>query len=265
MNIDVVLKKQLKVCIIQSDIVWENLTLNFEKYEALIPTNVPFDLIVLPEMFSSGFSISTNTCAEAVDGLSFKWLQQKAIKTKSAIAASIPVLDNGNFFNRFYFVFPDGTFEFYDKNHLFSYAGEHLSFSAGNKRVIIKYKGWKILPLVCYDLRFPVWNCNRFDNGEFDYDLAIYVANWPSARKHAWNTLLQARAIENQCWVVGANRVGLDGKNIFYSGNSAIINPYGEVVNTMEDNEAALEGVLDLGFLNSYREKFSVSNDWDKF
>ncbi len=265
MNKQFVVKEQLKIAVIQSDIIWENRDLNFKKYNSLIPTNKHYDLIVLPEMFSTGFSVSTYNCAEEVEGYSFIWLQQKAISLNSAMVASIPTIDNGKLYNRLYFIFSDGTFEFYDKHHLFSHGGEHLMFSAGENKVIINYKGWKILPLVCYDLRFPIWNCNKFDNGNYDYDMAIYVANWPDVRSHAWKVLLQARAIENQCWVIAANRVGYDGKNIYHSGNSEVINPYGEVVNTANENETVIEAVVDLDFLNSYRSKFSVANDWDNF
>lgn len=258
-------KEKLTICVIQPDIIWENSEKNFDNYQKLIPNNKEFDLIVLPEMFSSGFSVNTGDCAEAPDGKSFQWLKCMAKKINSAFATSIAVFENDKILNRFYFIYPNGSFDTYDKHHLFSYGGEHLTFSQGTKRIIINYKGWKILPMVCYDLRFPVWNSNRFIDNQYDYDLAIYVANWPHSRKHAWQTLLQARAIENQCWVLAANRVGTDGKGTFHSGNSAIINPYGEIIQTSENDEAVLEDVIDLEFLNVYREKFGVANDWDTF
>lgn len=256
---------KLNVGIVQLDISWENRECNFQKYDALIPSDKNYDLIILPEMFSSGFSVSTSICAENPEGESFKWLQKKAISLNSAIASSIAIVENNKIYNRFYFIFPDGTYLTYNKNHLFSYGGEHLMFTKGKDKVIINYKGWKILPMVCYDLRFPVWNSNRFIDNQYDYDLAIYVANWPEVRNHAWQILLQARAIENQCWVLAANRVGLDGKGINHSGNSAIVNPYGEIIHSVNNAEAMIEGVVDLDFLNSYREKFGVADDWDKF
>lgn len=258
-------EKKLRIAIIQADIFWENPESNLKKYDLLIPEKRKFDLIVMPEMFSTGFSVSTRDGAEESNGISFQWLQQKAKSLNTAMIGSIPTIIDGKLFNRLYFIFPDGTFEYYDKHHLFSYSGEHLTFSAGEKRVIVNYKGWKILPLVCYDLRFPVWNCNRFEDGSYDYDMAIYIANWPHVRTHAWKVLLQARAIENQCWVVASNRVGIDGKEIYYSGNSAVINPYGEEITSVIDEETVLEAEADLDFLNSYRNKFSVASDWDKF
>ncbi len=256
---------ELTIGIVQSYIVWENKLKNFEKYETLLAHRKGFDIVVLPEMFSCGFSVNTDKCAEESKGASFEWMCNLSKRLNAAVVASIPVKENGKIYNRFYFVMPDGQSYEYNKRHLFSYGGEHHLFSGGEERLIFEYKGWKILPMVCYDLRFPVWNSNRFVDGVYDYDLAICVANWPQSRRHAWTTLLQARAIENQTWMIAANRVGIDGRELSYSGDSMVVNPYGEIVNTASQIETILEAKISLEFLQSYRQKFAFANDWDKF
>lgn len=259
------IQSELSIGIVQSDIIWEDKFHNFEKYESLLSHRKGYDIVVLPEMFSCGFSVNTDKCAEEPKGESFEWMQKMSKQMQSAFAASVPVRENNKIFNLFYFVMPDGSYFEYDKHHLFSYGGEHLLFSRGAERTIIDYKGWKIFPIVCYDLRFQVWNSNRFVDGNYDYDMAICVANWPQSRSHAWKTLLQARAIENQAWLLASNRVGVDGMDLLYAGDSMVVNPYGEIQNTASQIETVLEAKVSLDFLKSYREKFAFAADWDAF
>ncbi|MBO7331664.1 MAG: nitrilase family protein, partial [Alistipes sp.] len=195
----------MKVTILQRDILWADPATNIARADEAIARNAGSDLYVLPEMFSTGFCVEPETVAESLDGEALQWMKSKAAATNAAIAGSVVVTDGERYFNRFYFVKPDGEVEYYDKRHLFTYGGEHLRFTAGDRRVVMEWRGVRILLEVCYDLRFPVWARNRDD-----YDMIIYVASWPTTRMLAWSTLLVARAIENQCYVVGVNRVGSD-------------------------------------------------------
>lgn len=212
----------INVTLIQSDIIWEDRISNLKKYQEKINQIESTDLIILPEMFTTGFSMSPKSISENMNGETIQWMKQNAHKMNSAICGSIIIEEDSKYFNRFIWVNPDGSIHHYDKRHLFSFAGENENYTPGNEKIIIEYKGWKICPLICYDLRFPVWSRNSED-----YDLLIYVANWPDKRKSAWKSLLTARAIENQCYVIGVNRVGIDGKNLVYSGESQIINMFG--------------------------------------
>lgn len=264
----------LKVSIIQSELHWENVDQNLEMFAQKIEAiSESTDIIVLPEMFNTGFSMDSSELAETMDGKTVAWMKAQAIKSNAVITGSLIVKEiplsggaRGGFFNRLIWAQPDGKLYTYDKRHLFRMAGEHNHFTAGDNRLIIEYKGWRICPLICYDLRFPVWSRNTSKNESPVYDILIYVANWPAVRKQPWSKLLEARAIENQCYVIGVNRVGEDGKGIAYSGNSVVVNPKGDVISSIAENADTTESVdLSLAELNEFREKFPVSLDGDDF
>ncbi len=247
----------MKITILQQDIAWGNPQENCQRAEAAIMQNQGSELYVLPEMFSTGFATKPEGIAES-DEYSINWMKQMASKQNAAICGSVATQKDGRFYNRFYFVKPDGEVTYYDKHHLFTYSGEHKQFTPGDKRVVVKYKGVRILLLVCYDLRFPVFSRNHKD-----YDMAIYVASWPTPRQKAWDTLLRARAIENQCFLVGVNRVGTDPA-CQYSGGSVILDPYGEVIaGCIPSQVDAATGEIDMQILAEYRKKFPVLNDQD--
>jgi predicted amidohydrolase len=252
----------LKVAIVQSDIVWHNAEknrTNFSKKINAISEDV--DVIVLPEMFSTGFSMKPQNVAETMQGETVEWMQQIASKKNCAISGSIIITENKCFYNRFLFVHPSGKIQYYDKRHLFTLAGEHKIYTAGNEKIIIDYKGWKICPLVCYDLRFPVWARNIED-----YDLLLYVANWPKPRISAWDALLRARAIENMCYLVGVNRVGADTNKLEYIGHSAAFDCLGESICKNEiENEFVEVVTLDKKLITKVRKGLNFLNDRDKF
>lgn len=258
----------LRITIVQSQLHWETRDKNLEMFnKLLLGLNGKTDLIVLPEMFTTGFTMNTKALAESTPGFTLEWMQQKAVEANAAITGSIIAEEDGKYFNRLLWVNPDGSWHKYDKRHLFTMVGEDQYFIAGTERLVVEYKGWKILPLVCYDLRFPVWarNKNQSD-GQPDFDVMIYVANWPEARKKPWKKLLLARAIENQAFVIAANRVGKDKKEITYSGDSAIIDPYGEYIAQSEPGvEQLLDATISYQTLSNFRKKFPVLNDGDKF
>ncbi len=248
----------MKVIILQSDIEWANPVANVQNINKMIDAAGVADLYVLPEMFSTGFCTEPEGVAEPMDSATLRWMQQKAAVTGAAIAGSIAVYEDGKYYNRFYFVKPNGMVSHYDKHHLFTYGGEHNHFTAGNERVVVEHCGVRILLEVCYDLRFPVWSRNRGD-----YDMILYVASWPESRVAAWSALLVARAIENQCYVAGVNRVGSDPK-CNYCGGSAIIDPYGNTLATCDmGEECAVSAEVDMEALRAFREKFPVLNDAD--
>lgn len=249
----------MKVSILQHDIAWGNPTENRQHLEQLIELAPEADLYVLPEMWSTGFATEPEGLAER-DDATLQWMKQMALRYDAALAGSVAVEENGKFYNRLYFVKPDGMVEYYDKHHLFSYGGEDKHYACGNKRVVVEWRGVRFLLAVCYDLRFPVWM--RYCG---DYDAMLCVANWPTVRIDSWNILLRARAIENQCFVVGVNRVGKD-PNCEYCGCSAIINPYGQIIVECERHkECSAEAVLDMQMLQAYRTKFPALNEKDKF
>lgn len=248
----------MKVTVLQQDIVWADPAENVRRAGQAIDCNPGSDLYVLPEMFSTGFCTQPEGIAEPADSDTLRWMKVMASQTGAAIAGSIAIHEDGKYFNRFHFVTPDGETITYDKKHLFTFGGEHERFTAGDKRVIVNYKGVRILLEICYDLRFPIWSRNRGD-----YDMIIYVASWPTPRVEAWKALLTARAIENQCYVVGVNRVGTDPGNE-YCGGSRVIDPYGKVIAECEggkEMEATAE--VDMNVLEAFRAKFPVLNDAD--
>lgn len=250
----------MKVTLFQSDIIWGNPSANLEHLEAALANYSDSDLVVFPEMFSTGFITDSVEYAEVYPGQSLPWLREMAAKYDFALAGSVAVNVDGRNFNRFFFVKPDGSVTEYDKRHLFSYGGEDKKFSAGDARVVIEWRGVRFMPIVCYDLRFPVWirNCN-------DYDAIICVANWPAVRSYAWDTLVRARAIENQCYMLAVNRAGTDSVGQ-YKGGTVLLNPYGEVLAESKDYvEDIISGEIDMDMLNAFREKFPVKADADKF
>lgn len=256
------MSNQLTISCIQADLVWENAVQNRanldKKINALDSTT---DIIILPEMFTTGFAMQPELLAEPMNGTTVTWMQETAKTKGSAICGSIIIAENNNFYNRFLFVTPDGNIEYYNKRHLFSLAGEHDHYQNDNKQVIVTYKDWRICPLVCYDLRFPVWSRNTSN-----YDVLIYVANWPKPRITAWNTLLKARAIENMSYVVGVNRIGTDPNKNEYSGNSVIIDELGNALTPLAENkEVTLTTTLSKEKLQNSRNKFSFLNDQDQF
>lgn len=253
--------QNLKISFLQSKFAWEDPAVNRKRYSEKINLLPDTDLIILPEMFPTGFSMNAKKLAEEPEGETFSWMIKTAKKKQAAITGSVIIVENQKYYNRLYFVFPDGRFETYDKKHLFSFAEEHKTFSPGNKKIILEFKGWKICPLICYDLRFPVWSRNVEE-----YDLLIYVAYWPHVRIPAWDALLRARAVENMCYSVGVNGIGTDGNGHTYSGHSAIYGPLGNLLST-EDYEKELSETISLNKteLMDIRQKMAFLEDRDSF
>ena len=252
----------MKITLVQPDILWENKPGNLDKLEIMLKDiSGKTDLVILPEMFTTGFSMKVRELSEDYGAQTFKWMENLSRKGNCAICGSFIVNLSANYLNRFVFITPDGRSFFYDKRHLFSIGGEDIKFKRGGKRLIIQYKDYRINTIICYDLRFPVW-CRNIN----DYDLLICVANWPDNRREVWNTLLKARAIENQCFVAGVNRVGIDGENIIYAGESVILDPRGKTITSLKEYE---EGIVTaeilLSDLQDFRKKFPVWKDADDF
>lgn len=258
--------ENLNITIIQADLAWGDKNRNIENFNQLMKKVDNTDVIILPEMFTTAFAVQDQSFAEEPKGESYEWMKAMA-KTKNAVVAgSIFAIDNGNYYNRLIWMNPDGTSQEYDKRHLFRLAGEHNNFSPGNKKFIAHVKGWRILPLICYDLRFPVWSKNTYNNNEYEYDCLVYIANWPGRRNFTWKSLLVARAIENQSYVVGVNRIGEDGNDIPYYGDSMVLNYKGKnILDTIPNQEAVENITLDYEELKEFRESFTVGLDWDKF
>lgn len=254
----------LNITFIQTHLQWEDVVKNLKHFsEKLDQVNEPTDIIVLPEMFTTGFTMNPNVMAEEHGGKTLQWMLQKAKEKNCVLTGSISIKDGNTFHNRLYWVMPDGTFKHYDKRHLFQMGNEHQHYTAGTQKLIVDYRGWKICPLICYDLRFPVWSRNR---KEETYDLLLYVANWPEVRSYPWKQLLIARAIENQSYVVGVNRIGDDGNNIAHSGDSAVINPRGEIISKPNTNQDVIETIsLSATYLKEFRKLFPVMMDGDEF
>jgi omega-amidase len=250
----------MKIALIQPEIIWEDKEKNFLAVDEAINRLINPDLVVLPEMFSTGFSMNVEKLAEPAQGKTMKWLKDKAQSHNCCISASFIVKENASYYNRFVFVFADGSAEHYDKRHLFRMGEENIFFEKGKKRVIIEHTGWKIFPQVCYDLRFPVWSRNKNE-----YDLIINVANWPEIRKDHWEILLRARAVENSCYVAGVNRTGRDANGISYSGESMVISPNGKIIAAAGNEPVIIETELSMELLKNYREKFPVHLDMDNF
>ena len=240
------------------DIAWGDCQGNVRRADAMIDNAPEADLYILPEMFSTGFAADPEGMAESENGKTVEWMRRKAVAKDAAIAGSLAIKSGERYFNRLYFVKPDGEVTTYDKRHLFSYAGENLHYTRGEERVIVEWRSVRIMLQVCYDLRFPVFSRNHGD-----YDMIIYVASWPTSRIKVWDTLLHARALENQCYVAGVNRVGRD-PNCAYCGNSLIISPYGEDLAVCgSGEESAKMAEIDMEMLRSFRKKFPVIDDAD--
>ncbi len=253
----------LKVGVLQADLVWENPNQNRTYFEQQFPSlaSQGLDFVVLPEMFTTGFSMQVEKLAETMQGDTVEWLQNCAKKYGFLLTGSLIIQENRHFFNRQIFAFPNGELTYYDKRHLFRMGGEDKHYTAGTERKIITYKGWRICPQICYDLRFPIWSRNREE-----YDILVYVANFPKPRRAVWNTLLKARAIENQAYVLGCNRIGTDGNSLEYVGDSQIISPKGEVLLQAKEHTACnLVTTLSLSELQEFREKFPTYLDSDDF
>lgn len=273
----------LTITSVQTNLQWEDKKANLQMLEEKISgIKEKTEIVVLPEMFSTGFTMRPEKLAETMEGETLQRMKRIAAEKKIILTGSLIIEEKGNYYNRLIWMQPDGEYGCYDKRHLFAYADEDNHYTAGTKRLIASAKGWKINLLVCYDLRFPVWArqtapSNSPDNpgqalskgeggeGTPEYDVLIYVANWPERRIMAWKTLLQARAIENQCYVVGVNRVGDDGNNIHYSGESMMVDPMGEILYHKKDEEDIFTVTLDKNHLNSIREKFPFWRDADEF
>ena len=251
----------LSVTLVQSPLHWEDRTANLAHFDQMLQgLQGSTDLIVLPEMFASGFSMQAAKLAEPMNGTSIKWMQQKAQALNAVITGSLIIEEKGQFFNRMVWMRPDGHFQTYDKRHLFTLAKEDEHYTAGQERVIVELKGWRIMPLICYDLRFPVWSRNNLN-----YDLLIYVANWPDRRRNAWQSLLKARAIENQAYTIGVNRVGTDGAGHYYSGDSALVDYAGELLYQLSHQEAVLTASLSYTKQQTFRSKLRFLDDQDIF
>ncbi len=262
----------LRVSLIQGATRWHDPSANRDYYSSLMaPLRGQTDLCVLPETFTSGFSNEAIHNAETMQGATIEWIRAQAKSLDAAVTGSVqlrvPDEAGAKVFNRLLFATPDGQVLHYDKRHLFRYAGEHERYASGSERLVIEWKGWRIFPLVCYDLRFPIWVRNRFDREKnaFDYDLVLFVANWPSARSHAWRTLLRARAIENLSYCVGLNRVGIDGNNLHYGGDSAVIDFLGQPLIELGSQEQVATATLMADALAAHRERFPAWMDADDF
>lgn len=251
----------MKIALIQSSLFWENPTANRNYFEEKINSlNEKVDLILLPEMFSTGFTMNPELVFETMQGETILWLQSLAKVKNSAITGSIIIKENNNFYNRLVFVFPSGEIQFYDKRHLFTLAGEDKIYTSGKEKLIVDYLGWKICPLICYDLRFPVFSRNAED-----YDVLIYVANWPKPRVHAWDILLKARSVENMCYTVGVNRIGFDNNHFEHVGHSQAIDFLGNYVLEPKDTEGVFIVELNKEKLLETRKKLGFLNDRDSF
>ncbi len=249
----------LNVTLIQSDIVWEQPAANLGNYSQLLKGVGQTDLVVLPEMFTTGFSMEPEKLKETMDGETVQWMKQVAFQKKAAVTGSLIIEEQGRYYNRCLWISPEGSITFYDKRHLFTMAGEDQHYTPGHQRVIVEHMGWRFCPLVCYDLRFPVWSRNTEN-----YDVLLYLTNWPAARHHVWKSLLVARAIENQAYCIGVNRTGTDGKGINYLGDSALVDPKGFAIYL---GPAGKVETIKLSYseLQRFRKAFPVLNDRDEF
>lgn len=254
--------EQLHITLIQPDIAWEDKVANLQQYETLIGGIAsPKHVVVLPEMFSTGFSMAPERLAEPMDGKTVTWMADMAVKHRCILTGSLMIEEDGKYYNRMLWVQPDGKIGHYDKRHLFAYGQEDQHYTRGETRLITSVNGWRINLLVCYDLRFPVWARNQGS----EYDVLLYVANWPEQRNLAWKTLIQARAIENMCFVVGVNRVGVDGKGNNHTGDSSVFGPLGEKIWQCSGEVACHTVTLDKVVLNDTRARLPFLQDADKF
>lgn len=255
-------KSNLHITLVQADLNWENIPANLDMFTRKLSAVSKTDLIVLPEMFSTGFSMNTEMFAEEMNGAAVEWMRKTALEKQCVVCGSIMIQERKEFFNRLVWMQADGEFQVYDKRHLFSLTNEPAIYTAGKEKLLVELNGWKICPLVCYDLRFPVWSRNTLSDS---YDLLIYVANWPERRSHAWKSLLVARAIENQSYVAGVNRVGNDGNNIYHSGYSMLIDALGKTLYLQEHQEDMVTMELNAEALFEVRKSLPFLKDADDF
>jgi len=254
--------ENLRITVVQSNISWHNANENLDNVESLLKQNkLSTDLIILPEMFNTGFTMRPSEIGESMEGLSVNFLKRMAREVNADITGSIAVNENNSFFNRLVWARPDGEIFTYDKRHLFRMAGEEKVYSPGTELLTVNLNGWKIRPFICYDLRFPVWTRNR----GLEYDLAVFTANWPASRERHWEALLRARAIENQCYVAGVNRTGADGNGVLYNGKSAVIDYYGKTKFQADENASITTVGLSHLELAEYRNSFPAWMDGDRF
>jgi len=252
----------LTTALLQASLHWESIDANLAMFEEMIwKLEVEVDVIVLPEMFSTGFSMNAAPLAEPANSKTFRWMKQMAEQKKAMVVGSYILNEKAVYRNRLFCVFPDGSSEYYDKRHLFTLAGEDQAYSKGDDRLIVEWKGWKICPLICYDLRFPVWARSQ----GYEYDLLLYIANWPTPRINAWDTLLQARAIENLSYTIGVNRIGIDGYDAKYNGHSAAIDYLGNYLVAPEDGEMIKVATLEKPKLERFRRKYDFQKEADSF
>ena len=259
----------LRITLVQGSTRWHDPAGNREYYGELIAgLRGNTDLVLLPETFTSGFSNDAVAQAETMEGPTVAWVREQARMLDAAVCGSVQLRENDRVYNRLLFATPDGALHTYDKRHLFRFGREHERYAAGRDRLVVDWRGWRICPLVCYDLRFPVFSRNRYDverPGQLDYDLLLYVANWPAARAYPWKTLLRARAIENLCYVAGLNRVGSDGNQLHYSGDSAVIDFLGHAASECGDEPVVVTTTLQAEALAAHRERFPAMLDGDSF
>ena len=251
----------LKISCIQNDVIARNPVANRRHLDEMLKTVENTDIIVFPETFTTGFPADPNEFAEEIGGTTMQWMEKIAREKNCAVCGTI-ILKNNGFYNSFIWMEPDGKYYLYNKRHLFTMGGE-IGLNRGEERITIEYKGWRIRPFVCYDMRFPVWNRNSFKDGKYEYDLAIFTAEWPEKKSEVWNTLLRARAIENQAYIVGVNRVGIDDSDIKYRGETMILNMKGRVVAQASEGECVVNGEINMEDLTAFRNYFIVANDWD--
>ena len=251
----------LKISCIQNDVITRNPEANRRHLDKMLKNVENTDIIVFPETFTTGFPADPNEFAEEVGGPTMQWMREKAAENNCAVCGTI-ILKNNGFYNSFIWMEPDGRYHLYNKRHLFTMGGE-IGLNRGEERITIEYKGWRIRPFVCYDMRFPVWNRNSFKDGKYEYDLAVFTAEWPEKKSEVWNTLLRARAIENQAYIVGVNRVGIDDSDIKYKGETMILNMKGRVVAQATEDECVVTGEINMEDLVAFREYFRVAKDWD--
>jgi predicted amidohydrolase len=252
----------LKVTTFQAYLFWENIDKNLSNLALrLTSLRLKTDLIVLPEMFNTGFTMNVEKCSETMSGPTMQWMHEQAIKYECVVTGSLIIEEGGNYFNRLIWMRPDGTYDKYDKHHLFSLEKEDTVFTPGREKIIVELKGWKICPMICYDLRFPVWSRIVDKN----YDVLLYIASWPDSRIDHWQKLIPARAIENQSFVIGVNRVGYDGNEVYHPGGSMCISPFGDVIYYKPENEDLFTFTIYPNDLTENREKYRFLDDDDKF
>jgi len=253
--------QSIRVTTIQSNLIWEDIDANLEQFShKLAPLKGKTDMVILPEMFTTGFTMNRDALAEEPQGKTFQWLYEQALKIDAAITGSYIVKEKKNYYNRLIWMQPDGKYSVYNKHYLFTKAKEHEYYERGKGRVVVDWKGWKICPLICYDLRFPLWARNNVG-----YDLLVYIASWPTTRSHHWKSLLMGRAIENQCFTVGVNRVGVDGNELYYSGDTSVIDYSGGIIYQTAHAEDTFTALLNYEAQKTYRDKLRFLPDQDGY